>query len=99
MESQVLEQYGLLPDTVQTQVGGGTGGGHQNKSGRSFKHLPKFSRKNIRYNACDRYYNEMGRQFDIERINPVTILQPYIKNMAIRYGKCDFINWTLGATK
>ena len=98
-KSEVLEQYGLLPDIPTVLIFGGTQGALKINQA-VIQALPKFSQKEyqVLYASGDRYYNEIAEKFDIEKINHNLSLQPYIKNMTDVMANVDLLIGRAGAT-
>ena len=97
--SEVLEQYGLLPDIPTVLIFGGSQGALKINQA-VIQALPKFSQKEyqVLYASGDRYYNEIAEKFDIEKINHNLSLQPYIKNMTDVMANVDLLIGRAGAT-
>lgn len=98
-KSEVLEQYGLLPDIPTVLIFGGSQGALKINQA-VIQALPKFSQKEyqVLYASGDRYYNEIVEKFDIEKINHNLSLQPYIKNMTDVMANVDLLIGRAGAT-
>ena len=98
-KSEVLEQYGLLPDIPTVPIFGGSQGALKINQA-VIQALPKFSQKEyqVLYASGDRYYNEIAEKFDIEKINHNLSLQPYIKNMTDVMANVDLLIGRAGAT-
>ena len=98
-KSEVLEQYGLLPDIPTVLIFGGSQGALKINQA-VIQALPKFSQKEyqVLYASGDRYYNEIAEKFDIEKINHNLSLQPYIKNMTDVMANVDLLIGRAGAT-
>ena len=98
-KSEVLEQYGLLPDIPTVLIFGGSQGALKINQA-VIQALPKFSQKEyqVLYASGDRYYNEIADKFDIEIINHNLSLQPYIKNMTDVMANVDLLIGRAGAT-
>ena len=98
-KSEVLEQYGLLPDIPTVLIFGGSQGALKINQA-VIQALPKFSQKEYQelYASGDRYYNEIAEKFDIEKINHNLSLQPYIKNMTDVMANVDLLIGRAGAT-
>ncbi|MGO3602015.1 MAG: undecaprenyldiphospho-muramoylpentapeptide beta-N-acetylglucosaminyltransferase [Enterococcus malodoratus] len=98
-KSEVLEQYGLLPDIPTVLIFGGSQGALKINQA-VIQALPKFSQKDyqILYASGDRYYNEIKEKFDVEKINRNLSLQPYIKNMTDVMANVDLLIGRAGAT-
>ncbi|EOH78993.1 MULTISPECIES: undecaprenyldiphospho-muramoylpentapeptide beta-N-acetylglucosaminyltransferase [Enterococcus] len=98
-KSEVLEQYGLLPDIPTVLIFGGSQGALKINQA-VIQALPKFSQKDyqVLYASGDRYYNEIKEKFDVEKINRNLSLQPYIKNMTDVMANVDLLIGRAGAT-
>lgn len=98
-KSEVLEQYGLLPDIPTVLIFGGSQGALKINQA-VIQALPKFPQKEyqVLYASGDRYYNEIAEKFDIEKINHNLSLQPYIKNMTDVMANVDLLIGRAGAT-
>lgn len=98
-KSEVLEQYGLLPDIPTVLIFGGSQGALKINQA-VIQTLPKFSQKDyqVLYASGDRYYNEIKEKFDVEKINRNLSLQPYIKNMTDVMANVDLLIGRAGAT-
>lgn len=98
-KSEVLEQYGLLPDIPTVLIFGGSQGALKINQA-VIQALPQFSQKEyqVLYASGDRYYNEISEKFDIEKISPNLSLQPYIKNMTDVMANVDLLIARAGAT-
>lgn len=98
-KSEVLEQYGLLPEVPTVLIFGGSQGALKINQA-VIQALPKFSQKEyqILYASGDRYYNEISDRFDIEKISRNLSLQPYIKNMTDVMANVDLLIGRAGAT-
>lgn len=98
-KSEVLEQYGLLPDIPTVLIFGGSQGALKINQA-VIQALPKFSQKEyqVLYASGDRYHNEIAEKFDIEKINHNLSLQPYIKNMTDVMANVDLLIGRAGAT-
>lgn len=98
-KSDVLEQYGLLPDVPTVLIFGGSQGALKINQA-VIQALPKFSQKEyqVLYASGDRYYNEISERFDIEKISRNLSLQPYIKNMTDVMANVDLLIGRAGAT-
>ncbi|MEQ7246353.1 undecaprenyldiphospho-muramoylpentapeptide beta-N-acetylglucosaminyltransferase [Enterococcus avium] len=98
-KSEVLEQYGLLPDIPTVLIFGGSQGALKINQA-VIQALPKFSQKEyqVLYASGDRYYNEIAEKFDIEKTNHNLSLQPYIKNMTDVMANVDLLIGRAGAT-
>ncbi|MDU5335656.1 undecaprenyldiphospho-muramoylpentapeptide beta-N-acetylglucosaminyltransferase [Enterococcus sp.] len=98
-KSEVLEQYGLLPEVPTVLIFGGSQGALKINQA-VIQALPKFSQKEyqILYASGDRYYNEISERFDIDKISRNLSLQPYIKNMTDVMANVDLLIGRAGAT-
>ena len=98
-KSEVLEQYGLLPDIPTVLIFGGSQGALKINQA-VIQALPQFSQKEyqVLYASGDRYYNEISEKFDIEKISRNLSLQPYIKNMTDVMANVDLLIARAGAT-
>ena len=98
-KSEVLEQYGLLPDIPTVLIFGGSQGALKINQA-VIQALPKFSQREyqVLYASGDRYYNEIAEKFDIEKINHNLSLQSYIKNMTDVMANVDLLIGRAGAT-
>ena len=98
-KSEVLEQYGLLPDIPTVLIFGGSQGALKINQA-VIQALPKFSQKEyeVLCTSDDRYYNEIAEKFDSEKINHNLSLQPYIKNMTDVMANVDLLIGRAGAT-
>ncbi|MBX8937928.1 undecaprenyldiphospho-muramoylpentapeptide beta-N-acetylglucosaminyltransferase [Enterococcus gilvus] len=98
-KSEVLEQYGLLPDIPTVLIFGGSQGALKINQA-VIQALPQFSQKEyqVLYASGDRYYNEISERFDIEKISRNLSLQPYIKNMTDVMANVDLLIARAGAT-
>ncbi|MGL9728904.1 undecaprenyldiphospho-muramoylpentapeptide beta-N-acetylglucosaminyltransferase [Enterococcus sp. DIV0756] len=98
-KSEVLEQYGLLPDIPTVLIFGGSQGALKINQA-VIQALPKFSQKDyqVLYASGDRYYNEILEKFDVEKISHNLSLQPYIKNMTDVMANVDLLIGRAGAT-
>lgn len=98
-KSEVLEQYGLLPDIPTVLIFGGSQGALKINQA-VIQALPQFSQKEyqVLYASGDRHYNEISERFDIEKISRNLSLQPYIKNMTDVMANVDLLIARAGAT-
>ena len=98
-KSEVLEQYGLLPDIPTVLIFGGSQGALKINQA-VIQALPQFSQKEyqVLYASGDRYYNEISEKFDVEKISRNLSLQPYIKNMTDVMANVDLLIARAGAT-
>lgn len=98
-KSEVLEQYGLLPDIPTVLIFGGSQGALKINQA-VIQALPQFSQKEyqVLYASGDRYYNEISEKFDVGKISRNLSLQPYIKNMTDVMANVDLLIARAGAT-
>jgi len=98
-KSEVLEQYGLLPDVPTVLIFGGSQGALKINQA-VIQALPQFSQKEyqVLYASGDRYYNEISEKFDVKKISRNLSLQPYIKNMTDVMANVDLLIGRAGAT-
>ncbi|MGG5368522.1 undecaprenyldiphospho-muramoylpentapeptide beta-N-acetylglucosaminyltransferase [Enterococcus sp. AZ196] len=98
-KSDVLEQYGLLPDVPTVLIFGGSQGALKINQA-VIQALPQFSQKEyqVLYASGDRYYNEISEKFDVGKISRNLSLQPYIKNMTDVMANVDLLIGRAGAT-
>ena len=98
-KSEVLEQYGLLPDIPTVLIFGGSQGALKINQA-VIQALPKFSQKEyqVLYASGDRYYNEISEKIDFDKISKNLSLKPYIKNMKDVIANVDLLIGRAGAT-